>query len=171
MSDWKETGLYAERRYPRLKGFDYARGTFFVTICTHDKRRLFGEICAGSMKLSPYGEIATECWGDIPAHYRGVRNDVFLIMPNHVHGIVTLGDDGRRSGYKPDPTEPVLSEVVRAFKSFSARRINEIRKSQWTSVWQRSYYEHVIRSEEEYRQIGEYILNNPSKWEADPYRW
>ncbi len=141
-----------------------------MTICTHDKQRIFGEICSGSTNLSPYGEIVTECWKDIPRHYRGVKNHVLVVMPNHVHGIVTLADDGGRSGYKPDPTGPVLSEVIRGFKTFSARRINEIRGSAGTAVWQRGYYDHVIRSEEEYRQIGEYIVSNPAKWDNDPYK-
>ncbi len=169
MRDFTESNLYSERRYPRLKSFDYTRGSFFVTICTRERQGIFGEVRAGSMSLSACGVIASECWKEIPLHYGGVKNDVFLVMPNHVHGIVTLGNEGR-SALKPDPTGPVLSEVVRAFKTFSARRINHIRKSPGTAVWQRSFYEHAIRSEEEYRQIGEYIVNNAVKWETDPYR-
>ena len=88
-------------------------------------------------------------------------------MPNHVHGIIAIHEVGR-AGSKPAPTKRYpLSEIVRAFKTYSSRRINELRNSQGIPVWQRNYYEHIIRSESDYHQIGEYILYNPSKWETD----
>ena len=127
------------------------------------------------MNLNTYGEIVQSCWKDIPLHYPEVENDVFMVMPNHVHGIISihevnpdrLGQVGR-SGSKPDPTSRrPLSEIVRGFKTYSSRKINERRQSQGTPVWQRSYYEHIIRGEKEYSQIGEYIIYNPSKWEMD----
>ncbi len=89
-------------------------------------------------------------------------------MPNHVHGIILIHEAEGRSGSKPDPTRGhPLSEIVRAFKTYSARKINEDRQSQGTPIWQRSYYEHIIRSEKEYSQIGEYIMYNPAKWDMD----
>jgi putative transposase len=119
------------------------------------------------MKLNPLGEVVVSVWKEIPLHYPEVNNAVFVVMPNHVHGIIFI-QDSKRAGSKPAPTGNYpLSEIVRGFKTFSARRINEFRHSQGTPVWQRNYYEHVIRSESEYRQIGEYILFNPCKWETD----
>ena len=119
------------------------------------------------MRLSPFGEIVASVWKEIPLHYPEVNNEIFIVMPNHVHGIISILDSGR-AGSKPAPTSArPLSELVRAFKTYSARRINELRNSQGTPVWQRNYHEHVIRGESEYQQIGEYILFNPARWEMD----
>ena len=160
--------LYFKRRSLRLPGYNYSwPGAYFVTICTHEKQNLFGNITDSSMKLNPYGEIVQLCWKDIPYHYPEVNNETFMVMPNHIHGIIILQDD-QRAGLKPAPTKRyALSEIVRAFKTYSSRGINELRNSPGKSVWQRSYYEHIIRSESEYQKIGEYILYNPSKWETD----
>lgn len=159
---------YPQRRITRLQAYNYAwQGAYFVTICTHDKQSLFGNILGTGIRLNTYGEIVDSVWHEIPLHYPEVKNDLFIIMPNHVHGIIII-QDWRRSGPRPDPTtNHPLSEIVRAFKSYSSRKINEHSHSEGTPVWQRSYYEHVIRSEEEHTRIGEYILNNASKWETD----
>jgi len=159
---------YPQRRNIRLHSYDYTwQGAYFVTICTHDKQSLFGNIIDSTMRLNPCGEIVDSVWKDIPLHYPEVTNKVFIIMPNHVHGIIMI-QDLRRAGSKPAPTKKhPLSEIVRAFKSYSSRKINEYRHSPGTPVWQRSYYEHIIRSEEEFTRIGEYILFNAAKWETD----
>ena len=159
---------YPQRRVTRLPRYDYTwQGAYFVTICTYDKQSLFGNILATGIRLNPYGEIVYSVWQGIPLYYPEVKNDVFIIMPNHVHGIVII-HDWRRAGQRPAPTtKHPLSEIVRAFKSYSSRKINEHRHSQGTTVWQRGYYEHVIRSEEEFTRIGEYILNNAARWETD----
>ncbi len=102
------------------------------------------------MKLTPFGEVVESVWKEIPLHYPEVNNAVFIVMPNHVHGIITLHKVGR-AGSKPAPTKQYpLSEIVRAFKTYSSRRINELRNSRGTRVWQRNYYEHVIRNESDY---------------------
>ena len=161
--------LFPQRRHIRLGNYDYTwPGSYFVTICTHGKQNLFGNIIDRSMKLNPYGEIVASIWKDIPLHYPEVNNEVFTVMPNHVHGVVILKSENGRSGSKPDPTrKPPLSEIIRAFKTYSSRRINEQRNSKGIPVWQLGYYEHVIRGEDEYEQIGEYIIFNPTKWETD----
>ena len=160
--------LYPERSNLRLRSYDYNwQGAYFVTICTMDKHCLFGQIVESTMKLNLSGEMVESVWKEIPLHYPEVNNEVFIVMPNHVHGIIFIQDPGR-AGFKPAPTRKhPLSEIVRAFKTFSSRRINELRNSQGTPVWQRNYYEHVIRNENDYHQIGEYILYNPAKWEMD----
>jgi REP element-mobilizing transposase RayT len=151
----------------RLRTYDYSQpGAYFVTICTHERQILFGNVIEEKMVMNRCGEIVLSCWGDIPDHYSTVTLDLFMVMPNHVHGIIVLTDVG--AGFKPAPTKrrPV-SEIVRAFKTFSARRINEYRNTAGIPVWQRNYYEHVIRSERELTQIREYISTNHLKWGLD----
>jgi len=156
----------------RLKYYDYSQaGAYFVTICTKDKSFLFGEIVDGLMSLNHFGEIVQTCWGDLAKHYPHAEPDVFVVMPNHIHGIIVLGDlSDVGAGLKPAPTAVKrcgLSEIIRAFKTFSSRRINELRGRHGIPVWQRNYYEHVIRNENDLNEISEYIVNNPLKWELD----
>lgn len=168
MDDQLLKGLYPKRRYLRLRSYNYAwQGAYFVTICTQEKHYLFGQIVDSTMKLNPFGEVAESVWKEIPHHYPEINNEVFIVMPNHVHGIIAIHGVGR-AGSKPAPTKQYpLSEIVRAFKTYSSRKINELRNSPGVLVWQRNYYEHVIRNESDYYQIGEYILYNPAKWESD----
>lgn len=107
-------------------------------------------------------------WYDLPNHFTGVSLGAFVVMPNHVHGIIELHVLGR-AGLKPAPTKTraELTEIVRAFKTFSARSVNRLRGMQGSAVWQRNYYEHVIRVETELDRIREYITNNPAQWEID----
>ncbi len=151
MNDKLLKELYPERRHLRLCSYDYTwQGAYFVTICTEDKHCLFGQVVDSTMKLTPFGEVVESVWKEIPLHYPEVNNAVFIVMPNHVHGIITLHKVGR-AGSKPAPTKQYpLSEIVRAFKTYSSRRINELRNSRGTRVWQRNYYEHVIRNESDY---------------------
>ena len=160
--------LYPQRRYPRLKGYNYASvGAYFVTICTQYKVCLFGHIEGATMKLNSLGEAVALVWRQIPVHYPEADNEVFVVMPNHVHGIIEIRET-ERSGLRPDPTKAcALPEIIRAFKTYSSRKINELRKSTGMPVWQRSYYEHVIRDEADYGRVGEYILSNPVKWATD----
>jgi putative transposase len=159
---------FPRRHSLRLPGYDYSQpGAYFVTICTHGRQSIFGDLVHNSVLLSPSGEIVRSCWKDILFHYPGVNNEIFMVMPNHIHGIIVIpGPQG--AGLKPAPTKTYpLSEIIRGFKAFSSRRINENRNSQGKPVWQRGYYEHIIRDPDEYHQIGEYILFNPAKWEID----
>ena len=130
------------------------------------------------MELNPNGEIVQSTWIDLQNHYAGINNDVFAVMPNHVHGIIIIHDENRRSGSyisykteylrKPDPTKKhPLSEIVRAFKTYSSRNINVLRHTPSSVVWQHGYCEHVIRDEKDFQEIGEYILNNSAKWDSD----
>ncbi len=159
----------------RLKGYDYAQaGAYFVTICVQDRLCLFGEVVDGLLVSNRYSALVARAWSDLPNHYPHVSLDQFVVMPNHVHGIIVLADIGAdfkpavRAGLKPAPTKRyALPEIVRAFKTFSARRINEIRQTPGTSVWQRNYYEHIIRSEADYTRIAEYVIDNPRRWSED----
>ncbi|MBI3328275.1 MAG: transposase [Nitrospinae bacterium] len=169
------------RRSLRLEGYDYSQaGAYFVTICTQHREFLFGDVVDGTMVLNRYGAIALRCWNDLSHHYRNMESDAFVVMPNHVHGIIILADPVG-AGLKPAPTDSAhalvaappgrkkhpLSEIVRAFKTFSSRRINESRGTSGTSIWQRNYYEHIIRDDESKDRIREYIATNPLRWEID----
>jgi putative transposase len=114
--------------------------------------------------------IARECWYELPYRYAGLELDAFVVMPNHVHGIVVLRNFVG-AGLKPARSatpRPTLTEVVRAFKTFSGRKINELANTTGTSVWQRGYYEHIVRSEKSLREIRQYITDNPRNWAAGP---
>lgn len=170
------------RRSIRLRGYDYSRaGAYFVTICAQHRKCLFGDIVDGKLVFNENGQIVLSVWHGLTNHYSHVELDAFVVMPNHVHGIIVLHDDniggggGVGAGFKPAPTvkptrtvkRHVLSEIIRGFKTFSARRINEMRESPGTPVWQRNYYEHIIRNDGELNRIREYIENNPTNWETD----
>ena len=168
------------RRSIRLQGYDYSQsGAYYVTIVAHRRECLFGEIVpvgadlksaptAPTMQLNEYGKIVERAWFDLPNHYPHIELGTFCIMPNHVHAVIIIVGAGVGAGLRPAPTERhPLSEIVRAFKSFSARRINELRKTQGIPVWQRNYYEHIIRNTEEHNRIHLYIEANPANWLED----
>ena len=165
----------------RLRGYDYSRnGVYFITICTKNRICLFGEIVidvtpntpnfiSAKIKLSDAGEIVYDCWYDLPNHYPNLILDEFIIMPNHVHGIIII-ENNIETGLRPVSTEKQkygLSEFVRAFKSFSSRRINEIRKPNRSEIWQPRFYDHIIHSDNELDRIRNYIKNNPKNWVND----
>ncbi|MCR4304252.1 MAG: transposase [Gallionella sp.] len=177
------------RRSLRLKGYDYSlEGAYFVTICAHGKACLFGDVIGDEMKVNELGRNVQAVWNDLPVHYPHVATDAFVVMPNHVHGVIVIRAGGceaagypmahvvnfspdhaeRRAGLKPAPTaRHGLSEIIRGFKTFSARRVNEFRESTGTSLWQRNYYDHIIRNDADYNRIAEYIANNPQRWAED----
>jgi REP element-mobilizing transposase RayT len=161
-------------------------GAYFVTICTRDRECLFGQIVDEVMRLNDAGAIARRCWEEIPDHFPSVELDAFVIMPNHVHGITVIHRRGEASAIpphvseeqprsdasplqqRPNDTQPrSLSAIVQNFKSVSTRKMNAARGSPGTSVWQRGYYEHVVRNEDELKAIREYILGNPARWNED----
>jgi len=172
--------IQPRRKSIRLKEYDYSQaGGYFVTICTQNRECLFGHINNEIMILNEYGRIVLSCWNDLPNHYSHVRLDAFQIMPNHVHGIIFIEKSAEPvgAGFKPAPTSTKrhgLPEIVRAFKTFSARRINESRRTPGEPIWQRNYFDRIIRDENELNRILEYIIYNPLKWEEDkdnPQNW
>ena len=154
------------RKKNRLEGFDYSQnGYYFVTICTKNRKEYFGQVRDGGMILNQCGEIVRRCWFDLPNHYKNCASDEWIIMPNHIHGIVIIDNDVG-TGFKPVPTYHSLSEIIRGFKTFSSRRINEYNQC-GDFQWQRSFYDHIIRNGSSLNQIREYIHNNPFEWESD----
>ncbi len=137
------------------------------------------------MRLNGYGRVARACWDDIQVHYPHIELDIFVAMPNHLHGIITITDNVGAGSPRPEtdkPMEPVpqekgrgtlplqkhtLGQIMGYFKYQSTKRINEIRDNLGCPVWQRNYYEHIIRNEDELTRARQYIINNPLKWELD----
>jgi REP element-mobilizing transposase RayT len=158
------------RRSIRLKGYEYSRpGTYFVTICTRDRECLFGNVSDGQMVLNNAGRIIERAWKDLPTRFPSVELDVFGVMPNHVHGIIAIVG----AGLAPPKTKgaassaPTLGDVVRAFKSISAIRVNRHLSRSGQPLWQRNYYEHIIRTDDEQNRIQQYIRDNPMGWLED----
>ena len=168
------------RRSIRLKGYDYTRpGAYFVTLCAHERACLFGAIVDGAMRLNGYGEVVREEWLRTAALHSHVELDAFVVMPNHMHGIIIITGDtvGARCivPLPPPQTEsfgkPVpgsIPTLIRLFKAAATRRINHLRGTPGAPVWQRNYYEHIVRSEDGLRRIREYISTNPIRWDDDP---
>ena len=156
------------RRKPnRLRNYDYSQnGYYFVTVCTMSRKEFFGDIKGPKMEPNRYGKIVERCWYDLPRHCPNCSLDSFVIMPNHVHGVVVIGNTAVGNGFKPFPTHG-LSEIVRGFKTFSSLRINERIFGNDRFQWQKSFYDHIVRSEKSLDLIREYIQNNPLKWDLD----
>lgn len=149
------------RRSIRLAGYDYSQaGAYFITICTHDRACILGEIIDGAMIHNEFGDIVTSHWQDLSEHHHNLELDESIVMPNHFHCIIILRQ------VSPEFTTPI-SEIVRGFKTFSARQINKMRNCKGIPVWQRNYYERIIRSETELNNIRNYIINNPANWDTD----
>jgi putative transposase len=163
------------RRSIRLEDYDYTEnGAYFVTLCTRNKERLFGEVINGEMILSETGCIVEKEWLNVAIARSTVRLDQYVVMPNHFHGIIWIerNNEGTASCA---PTMPrfgqvvsgSLSAIIRGFKSAVANRFNKINNLTGTTIWQRNFYEHVIRDEPSLNRIREYIINNPLSWELD----
>lgn len=179
------------RRSVRWLGFDYAAaGSYFLTICTVDRAFLFGEVVRGGMELNGYGRIVLEEWHRSLEIRPTIALAAVVVMPNHLHGIVTFDADGtssedaelrqRSAGERAHGCAPLhrkprsLGSFVAGFKAASTKRINAERGLSGTPVWQRNYHDHVIRDDDAYARIYNYILTNPVRWELDrenPDRW
>ncbi len=173
------------RRSIRLRHYDYSQqGVYFLTFCTRDKEPLFGEIAYGRIVLKKWGKIAENFWYEIPDHFENVLLDEFIVMPNHVHGILVILEsaqgaivgaqhaaplqdtsESRRINVKPGS----LGAIVRSYKSAVSRYINQQRQTPGAPVWQRNYYDHIIQNIDELHATRLYIRNNPANWREDEY--
>lgn len=140
----------------RLPGYDYSQpGGYYVTICTHNRAHLFGKINNGQMILNTLGSTVQQCWQGIPTRYPHAILDAYIIMPNHLHGIIELT-------YEDLPGHRhTLSEIVRGFKAQATYRINEHRKTPGGPIWQRGFFDHIIRTNDNWERIRNYIADNP----------
>ena len=141
----------------RLIEYDYSRsGAYFITICTHNRECIFGEIVDRVMNYTELGNIAASHWQNLARHHPNIEIDESIVMPNHLHGIIII-----------DGSSKPISEIIRGFKTFSARQINKLLDRTGIPVWQRNYYERIIRSEDELNNVRQYVINNPANWNED----
>jgi putative transposase len=154
------------RRSLRLKGYDYTQaGAYFVTVCAQGQACLFGDVIDGCMPLNDAGHMFVRVWNDIPGRFADVEIDTFVVMPNHLRGIIVLPDAATR-------VVPPLGKVVAAFKSATTvQYIRGVKTRAWPAfqrrLWQRNYYEHVVRDEKALDRIRLYIDENPARWAFD----
>jgi putative transposase len=163
---------YPQRKSIRIQGFDYSeQGAYFITIITHKRKCIFGEINHGEMHLSPTGSIVKQIWESIPDHFPQAYVDHFVIMPNHIHGIIELVRARHAVPLQYEqfgkPVSGSIPTIIRSFKSTVTRQVNLNRESPGEKVWQRNYYEHVIRNERELQAIYDYLVTNPFNWLKD----
>lgn len=150
-----------QRKQIRLKKYDYSdSGWYFITICTQNRECLFGNIIVGATRGSPLNEIINNVWESLPNHHPVELNE-FIIMPNHVHFIIHILYKG---GSRPAPT---LGTIIGLFKSECTKQIRKSINDYKLIIWQRSYYEHIIRNEYELNRIRQYIRDNPLNWNDD----
>jgi len=186
------------RKSIRPKEYDYSQaGHYFVTICTHNREHLFGEIADGVIKLNKYGKIVKEELLRTEEIRQNIKIDYFVIMPNHIHLILIIKEQYlnyndvvgvhcneplRQNPYNSNEpfqlqntekfgksTKNSLSTIIKLLKSTITKQINDIRNSPGLPIWQRNYYEHIIRNEKELNEIRKYIHNNPLNWNDDEY--
>jgi REP element-mobilizing transposase RayT len=181
------------RRSIRLKGYDYSQvGAYYVTIVAHHRECLFGEVVNGEMKLNRYGEIVQSEWLELPKRFEFVVLGVFIVIPNHFHGIVFFLDvvgaarlgltkahfskmslphettDGINGSPLPRGPQPKsLGAIMSQFKSRVTKRLWKFPTLKETSIWQRNYWEHIIRNEQDLKNKTDYIEANPMLWDED----
>jgi REP element-mobilizing transposase RayT len=182
------------RRSPRLKGYDYAQeGAYFVTICTQHRAHLFGEVLEGEMRLNAAGEMVAYWWGELSQKYPNVEVDAYRVMPNHLHGIILIVGEGRGASQTglPSVARPgvplqessgggairpgaSLLTIIQWFKTMTTNAyLRGVREQGWESfhgkLWQRSFHDHIIRTEHSLNTLREYSENNPMRWEEDEF--
>ena len=178
------------RKSIRLAGYDYSQaGLYFVTICCEDKICRFGQVKNGTMVLNEYGQIANDEWLKTAQIRPHVQLHEFVVMPNHIHGIIQLLDIGRGELHSPNTNElhspdnnwgvcktplrgpsQTIGAIVRGYKSSVTKQINLLCAIDASiKLWQRNYHDHIIRNEQSYQRISEYIINNPTKWKDDKF--
>ncbi len=155
----------------RLRSWDYSSSAaYFVTLCTFNKEQYFGAITNEEMYWSCLGIVANDCWLAIPQHFPFVDLDVFTVMPNHVHGIIginrTFDNQKEQSGNSFGPKSKNLGSIMRGYKIGVT---NYAKENSIVFSWQPRFHDHIIRNEEEYLKIGNYIITNPKKWREDTF--
>ena len=158
---------FPTRKPIRLKKYDYSTaGYYYVTICTYNRKELFGYIKDNRMVLNEYGKITEKTWKEIPNHYPNVELDEYIIMPNHIHGVIIINNPVGDGHARPvNRNNNNLSIIIGSYKSTVTKRINQLNNNSFK--WQRFFYDHIIRNDKSLDKIREYISNNPLKWDDD----
>jgi putative transposase len=158
------------RRSIRLAGYDYAQpGVYFVTICTQERRPVLASVDTTGHALTRIGQVVARCWLALPRHFPNVALDAWVVMPDHLHGILVLSNGEAspsppRPSQRPNGTRPhSLNAIIQNFKSISTRKVNQLNGTPGVQMWQRDYYERIIRDERAFASIRRYIENNPAK--------
>jgi len=167
----------------RWRGYDYRQpGWYFVTLCSQDRKHIFAAVQNQHIQLNHLGLLVQSCWLAIPEHFPEIQLDHFIVMPNHIHGIIVIA--GAKHGlsrlttsagsfrpcFAPTGTTPgSLGAIVQNFKSVTTRKIHQLDGYHEMRVWQRNYYEHIIRVERELNTIRKYIIDNPARWVNDRF--
>lgn len=173
------------RQSIRLRRYDYSQpGWYFITICAYERRMIFGDIVDGQIILNGTGKIVEKYWREITSSYYQINLHDFVIMPNHLHGIIRLvraqfiapnldvapnSDIAFELNQGAINRAPTVGEIVRGFKARCTWAINKNSDMRGVPVWQRNYHEHIIRSQEAYSAITEYVRTNPQRWQEDTY--
>jgi len=177
------------RRSIRLKGYDYSQaGGYYVTIVTQLRECFFGKICTGEMIFNDAGKMVNAGWMSLQERFPNIETDVFRVMPNHLHGIIIIHNpEPVGAGLVPDHdaslvhahatrattrVAPTLGEIIGTFKSITTHKyIQGVDEFAWPvfykRLWQRNYYEHILRDQADYERIAGYILDNPANWDID----
>lgn len=164
-----------KRKSNRLRDYNYSQpGSYFVTICTKDQKCLFGSVSGPKIQLNKLGQIVINTWDEVIQSQSIITSDSMVVMPNHFHAIISI------ETHEPQNEIPfsnkelhqkrrtmLLSKVIGRFKMQSAKKVNQARNLSGESLWMRSYWDRIIRNEEDLMKIREYIQNNPLKWELD----
>lgn len=166
----------------RLQNYDYClEGMYYVTICTQKRLCCFGEIIDGVMQLNDTGRMVHNWWLEISNKFTNISLDEFVVMPNHLHGIIIVGadlcvcpDNSKNSNISKDQEDLSLYKVIQWFKTMTTNQYIRMVKSGMAPrfekrFWQRNYYEHVIRNEDDLFLVRKYIKENPLKWNQDEY--
>jgi len=172
-----------KRKSIRLPAYDYSLfGAYFITICVKDMKCILGDVIEKEMNLNRFGKVADSMWSEIANCYDNVDLDEFIIMPNHMHGIIIIGPfhekESSSTGFvgaiQESPAMTILqrrrmllSKIVGRYKMRSAKKINQERKTPGISVWQRSFYKHIIRNDDDLFNIRDYIVKNPINWSKE----
>jgi len=180
----KTSRTETNRRSIRLPGYDYSQaGAYFVTIVAEGRKNVFGEIETDEVFLTPAGKMIHNTWLSLPDRFPHIELDEFIVMPNHFHAILFITTESNRVGTSPTPTnfsDPVgvplvgtLGEIIGAYKSITTHEyILGVRGKNWPSfekrLWQRNYYEHILRTDNDLTSVRSYILGNPQGWNLDP---
>lgn len=157
------------RQSTRIRAYNYSRhGAYFFTIATANRESMFGEVCNGNMSLNISGDKVASEWRALPSRFCGVILDEFIVMPNHIHGILIIDcADGNDKNQGAASGAPTLGAIIRCLKSRSAIAVNKTHDRSGVPVWQRNYWDRIIRNESELHAFRTYIQNNPQQWHAD----